>query len=179
VKYSRRSRPGTSEPAQATLDLASAYDLHGAELYGFCLNALRDRGAAEECVQEIFTRLWRARDRFDGARASLRTWLFAIARNVVKDAYRQQSRIPVPVEAAHPGHEPFVAEDPEQTLILLEALSTLSAEHRQAILAIHVSGVSYAELAAVTDVPEATLRSRTFYGLRALRQELASEGGPS
>lgn len=130
-------------------------------------------------MQEVFTRVWRARDRFDGARASLRTWLFAIARNVVKDAYRQQSRVPLPVETTHRGSEASVAEDPEQSLILLEALSALSAEHRQAILAIHVSGVSYAELAAVTDVPEATLRSRTFYGLRALRQELASEGGPS
>jgi RNA polymerase sigma-70 factor (ECF subfamily) len=47
--------------------------------------ALGDAGLAEEAVQETFLRAWRAADRYDPGLSSLRTWLFAIARNVVVD----------------------------------------------------------------------------------------------
>ena len=67
-------------------DVRAAYAAHGHDLLGFMVNAVRDRGLAEECVQETFTRAWQARERYDPARASQRTWLFAIARNVVVDA---------------------------------------------------------------------------------------------
>ncbi|WAC66191.1 sigma-70 family RNA polymerase sigma factor [Agrococcus sp. SL85] len=76
----------------AGFDAARAFDLHAAALLGFAVNALRDRALAEDCLQETFLRAWRARDRFDPARASERTWLFAIARNVVADALRGRGR---------------------------------------------------------------------------------------
>jgi RNA polymerase sigma-70 factor (ECF subfamily) len=42
--------------------------------------ALNDDGLAQEAVQETFLRAWRAADRYDPKRSSLRTWMFAIAR---------------------------------------------------------------------------------------------------
>ena len=56
-------------------DVRSAYAAHGHDLLGFAVNAVRDRGLAEECVQETFTRAWQARERFDPARGGERTWL--------------------------------------------------------------------------------------------------------
>lgn len=159
---------------QETFDVAVAYELHGKELYLFSLNAVRDAGAAEECVQEIFTRAWKARRRFDRARGSLRTWLFAIARNVIKDSFRRRSRVPEPVGHDTISHLSADLPEPEEHLILIEALATLSTEHRQAIIAIHVLGLNYAELSESTDVPVATLRSRTYYGLQALRRHFTS-----
>ena len=64
---------------------------HSGELYGFALRALGDPGLAEEVVQETFVRAWRAGRRFDPNIASLRTWLFAILRNVIVDATRARS----------------------------------------------------------------------------------------
>lgn len=58
--------------------------------------------------------------------------------------------------------------------MLLEALSALSRDHRQAVIAIHVVGLSYAELSDSLGVSVSTLRSRTFHGLRALRQHITS-----
>ena len=49
------------------------------------MRSLSDRGLAEEAVQETFVRAWRAGERFDPELGSLRTWLFAILRNVVID----------------------------------------------------------------------------------------------
>ncbi len=69
-------------------DVARAYAAHGAELYRFALRGLGDAAAAQDVVQETFLRAWRAADRYDPALASLRVWLFAIARNTLLDHVR-------------------------------------------------------------------------------------------
>lgn len=153
-----------------TFDLDEAFHQHGREIYLFCRNAIGDPGAAEECAQETFLRAWKAGERYDSDQASVRTWLFAIARNVIRDAFRKRARLPEPVDESRIRGLSAQATDPSQSLILVEALTSLSPEHREAIVAIHVVGLSYAELSATTEVPVATLRSRTHYGLRALRR---------
>ena len=69
----------------------AAVEAHSGELYGFAYRALGDQGLAEEVVQETFVRAWRAGRRFDPNIASLRSWLFAILRNVIIDASRARS----------------------------------------------------------------------------------------
>ena len=75
-------------------DVREAYAAHAGELYGFALRSLGDAGLAEEAVQETFLRAWRAGDRFDPQIGSLRTWLFAILRNVVIDLGRARASAP-------------------------------------------------------------------------------------
>jgi len=160
-----------------SLSIERAYDLHGAELFGFALNALQDRGAAEECVQETFVRAWRAADRYDRERASLRTWLFAIARNVVRDAFRARQRIPIPTEQGLGESSPDHGPDPTQTMMLVQALSAISSEHREVVVAVHLLGFTYAELSESLEIPVSTLRTRTYYGLRALRRVMEEMEG--
>jgi RNA polymerase sigma-70 factor, ECF subfamily len=152
-----------------------AYAAHGSELFGFALRSLGDRGAAEEAVQETFIRAWRAGSRFDPELGSLRTWLFAILRNVVIDIGRARSaRKEVSVEAPEPIDEPL-----ERTLVawqVEEALRRIGEAHRQVIVETHLKGRPYAELAAELGVPEGTIKSRVYYGLRALRNALEEMG---
>ena len=164
--------PPAGSPGPDPFDLTAAYDAHGSSLFGFAFNALRDRGLAEDCVQETFLRAWRARERYDGDRASTRTWLFAIARNVIVDVQRSIQRMPRLVTDERLAETPAPDTDPLERLRMLEALGTLSDEHRQAVVAIHLTGTSYAELSAASGIPVGTLRSRAFYGLRALRDHL-------
>src|SRR6266702_3175045 len=85
-----------------------AYNAHSGELYGFAMRSLRDAGLAEEAVQETFLRAWRAGERFDPELGSLRTWLYAILRNVVIDLGRARaSRPSAAAELPEQGHEPF------------------------------------------------------------------------
>ena len=153
-------------------DLAAAYDAHASSLLGFAVNVLHDRVAAEDCVQETFVRAWRARDRFDEARGGTRTWLFAIARNVVTDSLRARGRTPVvasiPV-TENDAVEPDRSDHVLTRMRIVEGLATLSPEHRQVVVAIHLTGLSYAELSADTGVAIGTLRTRAYYALRALR----------
>lgn len=163
----------------STFDLAEAWHEHGRVLLGYAVNALGDRYAAEDCVQETYLRAWRARDRYAEHRGSLRTWLFAIARNVVVDAARARARRATPVDddgvARLLPPEPGAEERVEARVLLVEALATLSPEHREVLVATKLEGLSYAELAARNGVPLATLRTRAYHALRALRATLGEE----
>ncbi|WP_244296299.1 RNA polymerase sigma factor [Pseudoclavibacter terrae] len=166
--------------APHSFDLHSAFRDHGSVLLGFTINALRDRALAEDCVQETFLRAWRARDRFDPAKGGERTWLFAIARNVIADALRARDRLPrISASNESTADVDVAAEtpDPLTGLGLTEALALLPDEQRDAIIAIHLTGYSYAEFSARCGVPVATLRTRVFYGLRAVRGHLDEPGG--
>lgn len=172
VPPSRTPAPSTPDARPAAFDVAAAYDAHASELFGFAVNALRDRSAAEDCVQETFLRAWRSRDQHDPGRSSVRTWLFAIVRNLVRDRFRTLARSPHVVAIEEGSDVPSRDRDPIERLAILEALATLSREHREAVVAIHLVGLSYAELAETLGVPIATLRTRTLYGLRALRAHI-------
>jgi RNA polymerase sigma-70 factor, ECF subfamily len=152
-----------------------AYAAHSSELYGFAVRSLRDPGLAEEAVQETFLRAWRAGDRYDPELGSLRTWLFAILRNVVIDLGRARAARPsVAVGTVEAGHEPL-----EQVLLswqVEEALRRIGEGHRVVIVETFYKGRPYAEVAADLGVPEGTIKSRVYYGLRARRNALEELG---
>ena len=84
------SDTGQHRPPSLTneADVRQAYDAHVGELYRFALRATGDQGSSQDIVQETFLRAWRSAAKFDPALASLRVWLFAIARNVITDHHR-------------------------------------------------------------------------------------------
>jgi RNA polymerase sigma-70 factor (ECF subfamily) len=156
-------------------DVREAYAAHSGELYGFAVRSLGDAGLAEEAVQETFVRAWRAGERFDPELGSLRTWLFAILRNVVIDLGRARAVRPTVAEGGvEPSVEPF-----EQALSawqIEEAMRRLGEEHRRVIFETYYRGRPYAEVATELGIPEGTVKSRVYYGLRALRVVLEEMG---
>lgn len=161
-----------------TFDVREAFDEHGRGLYAFAYNSTRDGGMAEECVQETFVRAWRARASYRPDRGSERTWLFAIARNVVIDQLRARQRRPTPVTDDHLQASATVVSETgpaDDRIVLYGGLARLSREHREVIVAVQLQGMTYLQLERHTGVPAATLRTRMFYGLRALREALREE----
>ena len=156
-------------------DVREAYAAHATELYGFAVRSLGDPGLAEEAVQETFLRAWRAGDRFDPQIGSLRTWLFAILRNVVIDLGRARASRPGVAEGGiEPSVEPF-----DEALLswqVEEALRRIGDQHRRVLIETYYRGRPYAELAEELGVPEGTVKSRVYYGLRALRVALEEIG---
>lgn len=156
-------------------DVREAYAAHAAELYGFAVRSLADPGLAEEAVQETFLRAWRAGERFDPQIGSLRTWLFAILRNVVIDLGRARSVRPSVAEGGvEPSVEPF-----DEALLswqIEEAMRRIGDDHRRVLVETYYRGRPYAEVAAELGVPEGTVKSRVYYGLRALRVVLEEMG---
>ncbi|MCX4724348.1 sigma-70 family RNA polymerase sigma factor [Streptomyces sp. NPDC090052] len=158
-----------------------AYELYGGELFGYVYNALRDRQLAEDVVQETFIRAWKSSGGFDPRRGSLRTWLFSIARNGAIDAMRRRGvRDAVGVDFREALAEEPARHDPVEVLLehiqLDEALNRLSAEHRQTVVSVYYGGRTCAELAAEWGISASTVRSRLYYGVRALRLVLEENG---
>ncbi len=140
--------------------------------------ALNDDGLAQEAVQETFLRAWRAAERYDPKRSSLRTWMFAIARNVTIDLARARSARPEqrrgPVEVEHTQEEEAkdTTEESLRSWEVEEALRHIGPHHRHAIVETYYRDRPCAEVAAEAGVPVGTMRSRLYYGLKALRSVL-------
>ncbi|MET9352923.1 sigma-70 family RNA polymerase sigma factor [Streptomyces sp. NPDC006617] len=162
-------------------EVQAAYDLYGGELFGFAFKALDDRQLAEDVVQETFVRAWRSPRGFGPAQGSMRTWLFAIARNALVDAIRRRK---VREGTGHSSwdavSESASAFDPVDQLLeriqLGEALERLSPQHREAVVEVYFGGRTCAELGEELGVPASTMRSRLYYGVRSLRLILEENG---
>jgi RNA polymerase sigma-70 factor, ECF subfamily len=154
-------------------ELRELYRRYAPELVGFATSALGDRELAEEVVQDVFAQLWRHAKDYDQRRASVRTWLYAIARNRIIDAHRRAAVRPK--RAADEDSLEGVAEiDAELDHAVLRwqvtaALSRLSPPHREVIRLAHYGGLTMREISEKTGVPIGTVKSRTSYALRHLR----------
>jgi RNA polymerase sigma-70 factor (ECF subfamily) len=160
--------------------LRTVYERHVDELVAFCRRSLDDHALAEDVVQEVFVRAWRHCGSYRDHAATMRGWLFAIARNAMIDAARARARRP-PVLATEIEATQADPRDAVQAMLtrrqLREALDRLSREHRTALLAVFVEDLSYEETAAALGVPLGTVKSRIYYGIRALRTAMAEVDG--
>jgi len=157
-----------------------AYHEYGGELLGFAANALEDHHLAEEVVQETFLRAWTSADRFDPALGTLRSWLFAITRNGVVDAARRRATATLALlRHRDEEHTAVVAEPFDRLLVsmqLEEAMRRLSPDHSHIVVEVYYHGRTCADLARELVVPASTVRSRLYYGVRALRLVLEENG---
>jgi RNA polymerase sigma-70 factor (ECF subfamily) len=155
------------------------YEQHAAPLLAYALRLTAgDRGRAEDIVQETLLRAWRHPQALDPGRGPVRSWLFTVARNVAVDAHRARRARPNEVGDEALAVVPAVDEI-EQALdswLLSDALATLSPDHRTVLLETYYRGRSVAEAAAILGIPAGTVKSRTFYALRALRLALQERG---
>ena len=134
-------------------------------------------------MQETFLRAWQAADRFDERLGSLRTWLFAIVRNVVIDLSRARAVRPQvagvsesTIDLMHERHVDEALDHLVRSWEVEEALRKIGDEHRVALVEVHYKGRAYAEVASDLGVPPGTVKSRVFYGLRAMRLALEEMG---
>jgi RNA polymerase sigma-70 factor, ECF subfamily len=165
-------RPAIEEDALRALSRE-----HAAALLAYAFRLTGDRGRSEDIVQETLLRAWRRTPALDG-RGSIRAWLFTVARNIAVDGFRTRGARPFEIG------EDAVAELPakdeiEQAIdhwLILDAISTLLPQHREVIVETYYLGRSVAEAAEVLAIPAGTVKSRTFYALRALRLALEERG---
>lgn len=155
------------------------YGEHSGPLYAFCLRWTGDVQRAEDVVQEVFLRAWRNLSRVDLSTQPARPWLMAVARNVLTDQHRAQRSRPVTTDdEAALASIPAVDELDRavESWQVATALQRLTPEHREVLVHAHWMGRSVAETAAVLGIPPGTVKSRTYYAVRALRLALEEMG---
>jgi RNA polymerase sigma-70 factor (ECF subfamily) len=154
-------------------ELRELYRRYAPELFGFATSALGDRELAEEVVQDVFAQLWRHAKDYDQRRASVRTWLYAIARNRIIDAHRRAAARPKRADDEDSLETAAEIDTALDHAVLrwqvTTALARLSPAHREVIRLAHYGGLTMREIAESTGVPLGTVKSRTSYALRHLR----------
>lgn len=119
---------------------------------------LADPGSADDLTQETFLRAIKSLPRFTG-RSTARTWLMSIARRVVVDQIRYNTRRPRPAYVLDLD-DVLGASRIEEMVEIGILLDGLDAERREALVLTQVLGLTYAEAAEVCGCPIGTIRSR-------------------
>jgi RNA polymerase sigma factor (sigma-70 family) len=161
---------------------SALFEKYSAPLLRFSDRMLHDRGEAEEVTQEVFLKMISRADQYDG-RASVSSWLYAIAANACRDRLRRHRRaVMVPLEAvaeiasSGEGVEDRIL-DRQRKAAVRRALSRLSADQREALVLARYHGMPYAEIALVLEISEGAVKTRIFRAMETLKS-FFSEGDP-
>ena len=159
--------------------LAALYDLYGRRLYALGVHLLHDYGLAEDLVQETFVRLWRSADRYDPRRASVRAFVYTLARRAAVDLWRRASR---ETATAADGLDPEDAvggaafDEVVLRLDVGEALDALTPAHREVLELQYHGDLTQTQVAERLGIPLGTVKTRTLHALRSLSAELQERG---
>jgi RNA polymerase sigma-70 factor, ECF subfamily len=157
--------------------LAGLYHRHGTALLRYLLQLTPDHALAEDILQDTLLAVWKSAGSY-GSRASVRTWLFGIARRQAHNHLRRRGVAWEPVDALYdmPAPDP----EPEDAMLanvereaLIEAIRDLVPAHREVLVLVLVDDLSYQEAADVLGVPVGTVKSRLNHARGAVRARLA------
>ena len=147
------------------------YRQHRQGLVRFIASRVRDRTAAEDLVQEVYTKAYRNRERYDADR-SFTSWIYTIARNSCIDYLRRRIRDPLSAVAPNaPVAPPDLdtlpdrhSDDPHHTaerkdliVAVRRELARLPDQRRAAVEMKILDGLTYRETAEALGVPLGTV----------------------
>jgi RNA polymerase sigma factor (sigma-70 family) len=162
-------------PMMRDADFERLYEREAQSLFGFLAYRTGDRALAEDLLADTFERALRARARFDRRRGSERTWLYAIALNLLRDHARRSAAEGRAVErvagAAGPHAEPGL-EAVEHRDTVQRALRSLTDEEREAIALRFGGDLTVPEMARLLGQPLTTVEGRVYRALRKLRERM-------
>jgi RNA polymerase sigma-70 factor (ECF subfamily) len=176
-------RKAQSGNARAFDELVTRYR---GKVFGMCYHIVQNEQDAWDLAQEAFIKSWRALPSFKGD-SSFYTWLYRIAHNCTYDWLRKKriqsdgefnDEVAAPIAAgAHAVPRGDLRPDEamknaELGARIQKAIATLQPDHRTVILLREVEGLSYEEIATITECQVGTVMSRLFYARKKLQEQL-------
>ena len=163
------------------------YRRHAGQAYGLILQIVKNRGAADEVLQETFWQVWERADQFQG-RGRAVAWFFQIARNRSLDHLRRQKARPQTPSGASSDLAAVAGADdrtPESELWatlrrthVAEALAQIPGEQMICLRMAYFDGKTQQEIASELDASLGTVKSRLRLGLEKLEHLLRGQGYP-
>ena len=153
---------------------------HYDRLYALCRRMTGDDADAADACQEALMAIVRGLPGFDG-RSAFGTWAYRVTTNACLDELRRRRRRPEPGLPEGSAEVPSAVDAVEgltTRLDLDQALQSLPADYRAAVVLRDVCGLSYDEIAQTLDIPPGTVRSRIARGRSALLPHLAPGRNP-
>jgi RNA polymerase sigma-70 factor, ECF subfamily len=155
--------------------LSALYDRYSGLVYSEAKRILRDTGAAEEILQDLFYQVWRTAERFDPARGSLAGWLLVAARNRAISKLRRKTGISEELDENGVSLSVDVESRAAQNLLLDKvktAMGTLPEGQREALECAYFEGMSHSEIAEKTGQPLGTVKTRIRSAMEVLKKVL-------
>ena len=156
--------------------IAAIYRDYGSMVRRMAYRGTGDSAAADDVVQEVILKVWKAAPRPD----NIAGYLAQTTRNLLVDRYRAAARRPKETvhddNVADPVYDVDEIDRALDALLIDQALARLSAEHVAVVRLLHVQRMSITDAATTLGVPEGTVKSRAFYALRQLRVILDEMG---
>jgi RNA polymerase sigma-70 factor, ECF subfamily len=144
-------------------------------VWAVALRFTRQREDAEDITQEVFIRLWKAAPRWEPA-ARLSTWLYRVTANLCMDYRGKKSRGDVSLSgdvAATTAGLTEAMKAADTAARVQKAVGALPERQRMAVILHRFEGLSYEEMAKVTQWSEAAIESLLSRAYGTLRKELA------
>jgi len=156
-------------------------------IYNICYRFTGTSNDADDLTQEVFIKMYRTLNTYDGDRGAFMTWVTTVTRNLLVDHFRKtrQDRVTDSLDTTASDHEDALplgdripdrgptpdtkVQSREAKEAVHEALQKLSPELREAVILRDLQDFDYREIATVLKVPEGTVKSRINRG----RAELA------
>lgn len=160
--------------------LAELYDRYGRLVFALVLRIVRDKGIAEDLVQETFLRVWNRVHSVDSEKGSLGPWLLAIGRNRALDYLRSSAgrdrASAVELDETGPSAlfreiEPGILMS-DQLRRVKQALEKMAPNYRTVMELAYFEGLSQSEMSAKMGQPLGTIKTWVRTALQSLRDEL-------
>jgi RNA polymerase sigma-70 factor, ECF subfamily len=156
------------------LAMQTLFARHRVAVYRWLLRLVNEEALAEDLLSEVFLDVWRQADSF-AARASVSTWLLAIARYKAFSARRRRTELEwdddLALSVADPADGPDLAlEKKTRAELVRQCLARLSADHSEVIDLVYYHEKSVEEVARIVGIPGATVKTRMFYARKKLAE---------
>lgn len=157
------------------------FNRYGERVFRYAQRLISDVTKAEEVTNDVMLEVWKTAARFEN-RSKVSTWILGITRHCALNAVRRKQLDTVDVDSAPPiadADQPSAALELDRSTLkerLREALTELSADHRDVIELTFFHGCTYQEIADIVGCPENTVKTRMFHAKKQLQGILRSAG---
>lgn len=160
---------------------AHLYASTSAKLFGILLHILKRHDKAEECLQEVYLKIWIKASEYKPYEAAPMTWMSSIARYQAIDLLRHDKRGVIAADTNRVTDQIDLDRSPEEHVaarseekMLDHCMDQLKTQHRQVFALAYFKGLTHVELAQQADIPVGTVKTWIRRGLEALKRCLES-----
>lgn len=154
--------------------MTELFDQYASMVYSVALRVLKDPGAAEDVMQDVFFHLWENPNAFVTGRGSLGAWLMVVARNRAIDALRRRKPSDSVEDVVLAANTNLASEAERNTIMdkVRIVLNGLPADQQKSLELAFFEGLSHSEIAARTGDPLGTVKTRIRSALISVRKAL-------
>jgi RNA polymerase sigma-70 factor, ECF subfamily len=155
--------------------LSELYDRYSGLVYSEVKRILRDSGAAEEILQDLFYQVWRTSERFDAGRGSFAGWVLVAARNRAISKLRKKGDKAEELENNKVDLKANLETSTLQSLLVQKVravMGSLPEGQREAVEYAYFEGMTHTEIAEKTGQPLGTIKTRIRMAMETLKKVL-------